>query len=147
LASLGADVIKVESRAGLDFLRRLTPEPDDPDRSWMFNDTNRGQRSVGLDVRTVRGRELALRLCAAADVVAENRHGGAVARLGLDYDDVRRVRPDVVYLSSQGYGRGGPLGDAPAFGPLNAAFAGIEWVWNHAVAPYPAGSSLEHPDH
>jgi benzylsuccinate CoA-transferase BbsF subunit len=70
-----------------------------------------------------------------------------VARWGLDYDDVRRVRPDVVYVSSQGYGRGGPLGEAPAFGPLNAAFAGISWLWNHADAPYPAGSSLEHPDH
>jgi benzylsuccinate CoA-transferase BbsF subunit len=60
---------------------------------------------------------------------------------------VRRVRPDVVYLASQGYGRGGPLGATQAFGPLNAAFAGATWLWNHAAASYPAGSSLNHPDH
>ena len=66
---------------------------------------------------------------------------------GLDYDAVRALRPDVIYVSSQGYGRGGPLGTAPAFGPMAAAFAGATWLWNHPGAPYPAGSSLEHPDH
>jgi crotonobetainyl-CoA:carnitine CoA-transferase CaiB-like acyl-CoA transferase len=147
LAALGAEVIKIESADHPDFLRRLTVEPDAPNRSWMFNDENRGHRSVALDLRTPHGRDAALRLCATADVVAENRQGGVVQRLGLDYEDVRRVRPDVIYVSSQGYGRGGPLGEAPAFGPLVAAFAGASWLWNHEDAPYPAGSSLEHPDH
>jgi crotonobetainyl-CoA:carnitine CoA-transferase CaiB-like acyl-CoA transferase len=147
LAALGAEVIKLESRASPDFLRRLTVEPEAPDSSWMFNDTDRSQRSVCVDLRSPRGRELALALCATADVVAENRQGGLVGKWGLDYDDVRSRRPDVVYVASQGYGRGGPLGTAPAFGPLNAAFAGATWLWNHADAPYPAGSSLEHPDH
>ncbi|HEY3190426.1 MAG TPA: CoA transferase, partial [Solirubrobacteraceae bacterium] len=82
-----------------------------------------------------------------ADVVAENNRGGVVGPWGLDYEDVRRLRPDVVYLCSQGYGRGGPLGEVPAFGPLNSAFAGATWLWNHPDAPYPAGSSLNHPDH
>jgi crotonobetainyl-CoA:carnitine CoA-transferase CaiB-like acyl-CoA transferase len=147
LAELGADVIRIESRRSPDFLRRLTPDPGDPDRSWVFNDENRGQRSVCVDLDTPRGRELALALCGRTDVVAENRRGGLVRRWGLDYDAVRRVRPDVIYVSSQGYGRGGPLGEAPAFGPVIAAFAGATFLWNHADAPYPAGSSLEHPDH
>jgi crotonobetainyl-CoA:carnitine CoA-transferase CaiB-like acyl-CoA transferase len=147
LAELGAEVIKVESRAHPDFLRRLTLEPDAPNRSFTFNDENRGQQSVCLDLGTSHGRELALALCAAADVVAENRQGGMVERWGLDYARVRQVRPDVIYVSSQGYGQGGPLGSAPAFGPLNAAFAGASFLWNHPDAPYPAGSSLEHPDH
>jgi benzylsuccinate CoA-transferase BbsF subunit len=60
---------------------------------------------------------------------------------------VCRLRPDVIYLASQGFGRGGPLGEVPAFGPLNSAFAGITYLWNHADAPYPGGSSLNHPDH
>jgi crotonobetainyl-CoA:carnitine CoA-transferase CaiB-like acyl-CoA transferase len=60
---------------------------------------------------------------------------------------VRRVRPDVVYLASQGYGRGGPLGEAQGFGPMNGAFAGRLRLWNHADAPYPGASSLNHPDH
>jgi len=147
LAELGAEVIKIESEANLDFLRRATPEPDEPNRSWMFNDANRGKRSVAIDLRTPRGRELGRALCARADVVLENARGGAAEALGLGYEDVRRLRRDVVYLSSQGYGRGGPLGEAPSFGPLVSAFAGITWLQNHPDAPYPAGSSLNHPDH
>src|SRR5207249_4210600 len=147
LAELGAEVIKVESRANIDFLRRVTVEPDAVDRSWTFNDASRGQLSVALDLRTPRGRELALALCAAADVVIENNRGDVVRKWGLDYEDVRRVRPDVVYVASQGFGRGGPLGEASAYGPLNSAFAGVTWLWNHPDAPYPAGSALNHPDH
>ncbi|MFM8409835.1 MAG: CoA transferase, partial [Alphaproteobacteria bacterium] len=56
-------------------------------------------------------------------------------------------RPDVTWLSSQGFGRGGPLDRAPSFGPLVSAFAGVTWLQNHADAPWPAGSSLNHPDH
>jgi crotonobetainyl-CoA:carnitine CoA-transferase CaiB-like acyl-CoA transferase len=147
LADLGAEVIKIESAASPDFLRRLTPEPGRPNRSFMFNDENRGQGSVCLDLHTFRGRELALRLCATADVVAENRQGGLLRRFGLDYAAVRQLRPDVIYVSSQGYGSDGPLGEAPSFGPLAAAFAGATFLWNHPDAPYPGGSSLEHPDH
>jgi len=147
LADLGAEVIKIESTANVDFLRRVTVEPDRPNRSWTFNDASRGHLSICLDLRTPRGRELALQLCAAADVVLENNRGGVVRAWGLDYDDVRRRRPDVIYVASQGYGRGGPLGEASAYGPLNSAFAGVTWLWNHPDAPYPAGSSLNHPDH
>ncbi len=147
LADLGAEVIKVESRANIDFLRRVTVEPDTPNRAWTFNVECRGQQSVCLDLRTARGRELALALCAHADVVVENNRGGVVRSAGLDYEDVRRVRPGVVYVASQGFGRGGPLGEASAFGPLNSSFAGANWLWNHPDAPYPAGSSLNHPDH
>lgn len=147
LAELGAEVIKIESRANLDFLRAVTIEPDMPNRAWTFNDECRGQKSVCLDLRTVPGRDLALRLCATADVVVENNRGGVVQKWGLDYADVRRVRPDVIYVASQGFGRGGPLGEAQAFGPLNSSFAGANWLWNHADAPYPAGVALNHPDH
>jgi crotonobetainyl-CoA:carnitine CoA-transferase CaiB-like acyl-CoA transferase len=147
LAELGAEVVKIESRANLDFLRRVTVEPDEPDRSWTFNDASRGQKSVLLDLRTPRGRELALGLCAAADVVVENNRGGVAARWGLDYEDVRARRPDVIYYASQAFGRGGPLGEASAFGPLNSAFSGVTWLWNYPDAPYPGGSALNHPDH
>jgi crotonobetainyl-CoA:carnitine CoA-transferase CaiB-like acyl-CoA transferase len=147
LAELGAEVVKIESRANLDFLRRVTVEPDQPDRSWTFNDASRGQKSVCLDLRTERGRALALDLCAAADVVVENNRGGVAARWGLDAASVRARNPAVVYYASQAFGQGGPLGEASAFGPLNSAFAGVTWLWNHPDAPYPGGSSLNHPDH
>jgi len=117
LADLGAEVIKIESQANIDFLRRVTVEPDAPDRSWTFNDSSRGHESVCLDLRTPRGRALALRLCAAADVVIENNRGGVVRAWGLDYEEVRRLRSDIIYVASQGFGRGGPLGEASAYGP------------------------------
>lgn len=147
LRDLGAEVVKIESARSPDFLRRLSLDFASPNRSFMFNDENRGQRSVCIDLATERGRALALRLCATADVVAENRRGGLVERLGLGYEAVSACRADVIYVSSQGYGRGGPLGAAPAYGPMAAAFAGATWLWNHADAAYPGGSSLEHPDH
>jgi crotonobetainyl-CoA:carnitine CoA-transferase CaiB-like acyl-CoA transferase len=147
LAELGAEVIRIESRAHLDLLRTITVEPNTPDRAFTFNDASRGQRSVCLDMREPRARELALALCATADVVAENYRGGVLAGWGLDYETVRRVRPDVIYLTSSGFGGTGPLAMAPSFGPLNASFAGVNWLWNFPDAPYPAGASLNHPDH
>jgi crotonobetainyl-CoA:carnitine CoA-transferase CaiB-like acyl-CoA transferase len=147
LADLGADVIRVESRAHLDLLRVISVEPDAPNRAFTFNDASRGQRSVCFDMREARARELALALCATADMVVENYRGGVVSGWGLAYESVRRLRPDVIYLSSSGFGAGGPLGEAPSFGPLNAAFAGVNWLWNFPDSPYPAGTSLNHPDH
>src|SRR5207247_1524806 len=133
-------------------LARPAPAPGAPDEGSFpprapGRPSGDGARRPALALRTPRGRELALALCAAADVVIENNRGDVVRKWGLDYEDVRRVRPDVVYVASQGFGRGGPLGEASAYGPLNSAFAGVTWLWNHPDAPYPAGSSLNHPDH
>ena len=105
-------------------------------------------KSVCLDLATERGRELALELCASADVVAENQRGGALdARSGSTTIAVRARNPRVIYVSSQGYGRGGPLGEMPAYGPLNSGFSGVHMLWNHPDAPYPCGTSMNHPDH
>jgi benzylsuccinate CoA-transferase BbsF subunit len=147
LAELGADVIRVESRASLDLLRQITIEPDTPNRAFTFNDASRGQRSACFDLRHPRGRALALDLCASADIVAENYRGGALRHHGIDYATISARRPDVIYLSSQGYGANGPLAEAPAFGPLNASYCGVQWLWNHPDSRYPAGTSLNHPDH
>jgi len=147
LSELGAEVARIESRAKLDPLREVALDPGQPNRAFTYNAENRGSESVCLDLTTARGRALALALCGKADVVVENNRGGVAAAWGLDYDDVRRVRPDVVYVASQGYGRGGPLGTVQSFGPLNAAFSGVHALWNHQDAPFPCGTSLNHPDH
>jgi crotonobetainyl-CoA:carnitine CoA-transferase CaiB-like acyl-CoA transferase len=147
LSELGAEVARIESRAKLDPLREVALDPGQPNRAFTYNAENRGSESVCLDLTTARGRALALELCSKADVVVENNRGGVAAAWGLDYDDVRRVRPDVVYVASQGYGRGGPLGMVQSFGPLNAAFSGVHALWNYAGAEFPCGSSLNHPDH
>ncbi|HUP75514.1 MAG TPA: CoA transferase [Acidimicrobiales bacterium] len=144
LSELGADVIKVESTTHPDVLRLASTGLN---KNFTFNAESRGRESVAIDLSTEGGRELALRLCATADIVAENYRGGVLDRLGLGYDTVRAVNPAVVYVSSQGYGRGGPYGEMPAFGPLNAGFAGLHHLWSDPDAPYPCGTSLNHPDH
>jgi benzylsuccinate CoA-transferase BbsF subunit len=145
LSELGADVVKIESEQHLDVLRAAGMGR--VNCSFAFNAESRGRRSVVLDVRTEEGRRLALELCARADVVAENYRGGALDRVGLGYDAVKAVNPAVVYVSSQGYGRGGPLGEMASYGPLNNGFAGLHHLWNHPDTPYPCGTALNHPDH
>lgn len=145
LSDLGADVIKIESVAHPDSLRFAGR--GDLNKAFPFNAESRGRRSVALDMNTERGRELALELFMAADVVAENLRGGSLDKLGLGWDDMSAKRPDLVYVCSQGYGRGGPMGKMPAYGPLNASFAGAHWLWNHADVEYPCGTTLNHPDH
>ena len=144
LSELGAEVVKIESMAHPDVLRLASTGVD---KNFTFNAESRGRQSVSLDLSTDRGRELAQQLCAMADIVAENYRGGVLDRLGLGYDDVRAVNPSVLYISSQGYGRGGPYGEMPAFGPLNAGFAGLHHLWSDPDAPYPCATSLNHPDH
>lgn len=145
LSELGADVIKIESETHLDVLRATGMGRINC--GFAFNTECRGRRSVALNLETEEGRRLALDLCAAADVVAENFRGGVLDNLGLGYEEVRKRNPQVVYASSQGYGRDGPLGRAPAYGPLNLGFVGLHLLWNHQDVPYPSGTSLNHPDH
>ena len=145
LSELGAEVIKIESAGKMDNLRFTGL--GDPNRGFAFNAEARGRAGVTLDLTLEEGRRLARQLCLAADVVAENNRGGMMAKLGLDHDQLRAEKPELIYAASQGYGRGGPMGDKKAYGPLNAAFAGIHSLWSHPDGPYPSGTSLNHPDH
>jgi crotonobetainyl-CoA:carnitine CoA-transferase CaiB-like acyl-CoA transferase len=103
LADLGADVVKVEHPNGGDETRSWGP-PFAGGESAYFLSVNRGKRSVALDLKDPEGRDLALELCARADVVIENFRSGGAARLGLDYAAVRARRPDVVYCTITGFG-------------------------------------------
>jgi crotonobetainyl-CoA:carnitine CoA-transferase CaiB-like acyl-CoA transferase len=145
LSELGADVVKIESEAHPDVLRQTGMGRINC--GFAFNAECRGRRSVALDLTTERGRELAFQLCARADVVAENHRGGVLERAGLGYEAIRAVNPGVISVASQGYGTGGPFGEMPAFGPLNSGFNGVHLLWNQPDAPYPCGTSLNHPDH
>jgi len=103
LADLGADVVKIEHPAGGDETRTWGP-PFAGGESAYFLSVNRGKRSVALDLKDPEGRELALDLCARADVVIENFRPGGAARLGLDYEAVRERRANVVYCTISGFG-------------------------------------------
>jgi formyl-CoA transferase len=129
LARLGAEVVKVEAIAGGDQGRGSLPAMTDPEGRSVgatFLRTNLGKRSICVDLKSDRGRQLVLDLVPRFDVVAENFRAGALARLGLAYDDVAAVHPAVVYLSVSGFGHSGsPYGDLPAFAPIAEAMSGI----------------------
>ena len=129
LARLGAEVIKVEHPVDGDLGRGSLPAMVDPQgrrvgATFMRNNLNK--RSVGIDLKDPRGRELVLRLAGEVDVVAENFKAGALDRLGLGYDDVAARHPAVIYLSLSGFGTGPSDYEGwPAFAPTVEAMSGI----------------------
>jgi crotonobetainyl-CoA:carnitine CoA-transferase CaiB-like acyl-CoA transferase len=123
LADLGADVVKVEHPAGGDETRSWGP-PYAGGESAYYLSVNRGKRSVALDLKDPEGLELALELCARADVVVENFRPGGAARLGVGYDAVRARRADVVYCSISGFGEREPR-DRPAYDFVVQAESGL----------------------
>jgi crotonobetainyl-CoA:carnitine CoA-transferase CaiB-like acyl-CoA transferase len=123
LADLGADVVKIEHPVGGDETRSWGP-PFVGGESAYFLSVNRGKRSVALDLKDEEGSDLALELCARADVVIENFRPGAAARLGLDGDAVRGRRPDIIYCTISGFGRRQPL-DRPAYDFIIQAESGL----------------------
>ncbi len=144
LGEFGADVIKIESRENPDFVRTIGP---DMNNIHGFNESNRSQRSFGVNLKTEKGKELVRRLIMTADIVGENFRGGAVRSLGFDYEDVRQIKPDIIYISSQGFGGGSPYHEYQAYGPMLAAASGVLYLWAHPDDPYPVGANVPLPDH
>ena len=106
LADMGADVIKVEPPYG-DSNRSLGASHN-PGMAALYLTCNRNKRGVVLDLKQKAGREAALRLARRADVLVHNNRPGVMARLGLEYDDVKEVNPRIIYCGTYGYGKGGP---------------------------------------
>lgn len=105
-ADYGAEVIKVEHPAAPDEARGFGPLRNGA--SGYFETVNRGKKSVALDLKDPAGKECLYRLIATADVLVENFCPGVAATLGVDYNSVRSVRPDIVYCSISGYGQNIP---------------------------------------
>jgi len=144
LAELGASVIKLESSDSPDFVRTIAAEKNS---SAGFNETNRNKLSFGVDLTKEKGKEIVKKLIAMADVFGENLRGGVGKNLGLDYESVRQIKPDIIYISSQGFGGGGPHSDYPAYGPMLSSGSGMLSIWKHPDDPYPVGSNSPLPDH
>jgi crotonobetainyl-CoA:carnitine CoA-transferase CaiB-like acyl-CoA transferase len=123
LGDMGADVIKVEPPDG-DTIRGMGPARHDG-MGAMFLHTNRSKRSIVLDLKEGSAREAFVRLAGTCDIVVSNTRPKAMARLGLDYANLIKGRPDLVYVSIVGYGAGGPESDKPAYDDLIQAVAGI----------------------
>jgi crotonobetainyl-CoA:carnitine CoA-transferase CaiB-like acyl-CoA transferase len=123
LAELGADVIKIEQPGTGDDSRRMAPKVNG--ESYPFAMPNRSKRSVALDLKADRGRELFLELAAAADLVIENFRPGVATRLGIDYEAIRKVRDDILYCSISGFGQTGPYRDRPGFDIMAQGIGGF----------------------
>ncbi|MBI2963614.1 MAG: CoA transferase [Deltaproteobacteria bacterium] len=138
LAHLGAEVIRVETPQRPCVTRLLPPFADlEPglNRSGYFNQYNQGKRSLSLNLKNPRGIEIARRLIERSDVVAENFAAGVMERMGLGYDDIRRLKPDVVMVSISGYGRSGPEKEFVSYGPATVPLAGFSAVTGYAGGP------------
>ena len=123
LGDFGADVIKVEAPPGGDPLRFAGPSRT-KGMGPLFLQLNRNKRSIVLDLKKREGLEAMLRLCRTADVVAYNVRPQAMERLGLGYDDIRKVNPGVIYAGMFGFGRGGPYAAQPAYDDLIQGLSG-----------------------
>ncbi|MDO8942687.1 MAG: CoA transferase, partial [Desulfobacterales bacterium] len=118
----GADVIKVEPREG-DWSRVLGRTIGQ--ESANFITYNRGKRSLCVDAKSAHGRQALLAIAAQCDVFVESFRPGAIDRLGLGYNDVKKVNPQIIYASVSGYGQTGPGADRPTVDGLIQAYSGM----------------------
>jgi crotonobetainyl-CoA:carnitine CoA-transferase CaiB-like acyl-CoA transferase len=133
LAALGADVVKVEPLAG-DHARAWGPPFLDGEGA-MFLAANAGKRSLAVDLRDERGREIVLRLADGADVFLQSLRPGAAERHGLGADELRARNPGLVYCSIGAFGSRGPLSAQPGYDPLLQAASGIMSVTGEEGRP------------
>ncbi|MET4072258.1 crotonobetainyl-CoA:carnitine CoA-transferase CaiB-like acyl-CoA transferase [Bradyrhizobium sp. S3.2.6] len=111
LADMGANVIKVESPEG-DIVRQIGPGRS-PGMGGMFLNTNRGKRSIVINLKKPEGRDALLRLARQANAIVCNVRPQAMARLGLEYETLAAINPKILYLGVFGYGQSGPLPRSP----------------------------------
>ncbi|SPO23453.1 related to alpha-methylacyl-coa racemase [Ustilago trichophora] len=156
LADLGADVIKVEHPRGGDDTRawlppfakpptgKDAPQPpagkEDywaslPPESAYFLSVNRSKRSITVDLKSAAGKKIIYDLVAKADVVVENYLPGKLASMGLGYEDLKKIKPDIIYASLTGYGQTGSYRDKAGYDVIIAADAGMMHITGEADRP------------
>ena len=145
LADMGAEVIKVETRQRMDYMRLGRPiigdEPD-PEQNPMFHNVNRGKRSVTLNTTTPEAVDLARRLAAECDVVIENFSPGVMQRLGLGYETLSSDNPRLVMASITSNGQTGPLRDLRAYAPSIGALSGLDSTMGYEPGEGESGRPL-----
>ncbi len=135
LGDQGADVIKVEIPGSGDHTRSVGKQRNG--LSSHFLNINRSKRSITLNLKNNQGIETLKKLIATADVFIQNFRPGVIERLGLSYGVVRKITPDIVYISMSGFGERGPLSHKPVYDPIIQAISGLATVQ--------AGSDTERP--
>lgn len=145
LALFGAEVFKVESRAGgLDAFRSYG---DNPEASPRFIEVNLNTRSLTLNLKDPQGIALFKELVTKSDVVMDNFRPQVLPRLGLGPDDLLAVNPGVIVVRMPGLGSEGPLSSYGTWGPTLTAYSGLTYLWNHPDQDRPTGSQGVYPDY
>jgi crotonobetainyl-CoA:carnitine CoA-transferase CaiB-like acyl-CoA transferase len=126
LGDQGAEIIKVEVPGRGDHVRAGGHRSGGLAANFLNN--NRNKRSIAIDLKSVGGRDILLRLAAGADVFVQNFRPGVVERLGVGETDIRAVRPDIVYVSLNGFGESGPYAAKPVYDPIIQAASGLASV-------------------
>jgi crotonobetainyl-CoA:carnitine CoA-transferase CaiB-like acyl-CoA transferase len=148
LAELGADVIKVESsKGGMDPFR-FFGTGEDPNLSPRFLEFNRNKRSFTVNLKHPKGQRVLHDLVAKADAVLDNYSVDVVERIGLAYDQLRAVKPDIINLRMPGLGTTGPKRHFSTVGVNITSFTGLTYMWNHPGNTHPPiGSQTVYPDY
>jgi len=145
LARMGAEVIKVEMPGKGDPVRNngpfigtegknLMPKTED-DISTRFLKRNQGVKSVTLNLKSAEGKQMFLDMAKSADIMIENLSPGSLTRMGLGYDDLAKVNPQIIYCSISGYGQTGEYADKPAHDPQIQAMSGLMEINGHPDGP------------
>jgi crotonobetainyl-CoA:carnitine CoA-transferase CaiB-like acyl-CoA transferase len=144
LADMGADVVKVERPGAGEWERGLYAVGELLDgQSPFFLAMNRNKRSVALNLKDERARDVCRRLAERSDLVMENFRPGVMDRLGLGYDDLKKINPSIVYVSGSGFGPDGPYAGRPGQDLLVQAMSGLAaYGGRRGDPPTPAGSSI-----
>ena len=140
LGDLGAEVIKVERAGRGDDTRTLFPVKDG--KSGYFAYLNRSKKSIALDLKSEAGRKIALDIAGKSDVIIENFSPGTMDKLGLGYNDIKSVNPNIVYASLSGFGQYGPYSKKPAYDGVVSTMAGLVSLSGSPEQPVRPGPAI-----
>src|SRR5437588_1464047 len=150
LAHMGAEVIRIETTTRPCVTRMLPPWPENKmglNRSGYFNQYNQGKKSLSLNFKVPGAHEIAKKLVAKSDVVVNNFAAGVMEKMGLGFDELRRLRSDIIMISLSGYGDTGPYHDYVAYGPAQVPLSGLSALTGYKeFPPMHAGFSYADPN-
>ena len=136
LADQGAEVIKVEPVSGLGDMTRL-PSFDKGGIGAFYMNNNRGKESISLDLTLEEGQEVIKKLILETDVFVQNFRPGAIERLGLGYEDLTAINPNLIYVSISGFGPTGPYSNRPVLDPVIQGVCGVISRQLNPQIPFP----------
>jgi crotonobetainyl-CoA:carnitine CoA-transferase CaiB-like acyl-CoA transferase len=147
LGALGADVIRIETSGAPDLVRYLTGTDGSigANRSGVFHAINSSRRSLALNLATSEAQEIARKIIRQSDFVTENYTVGNMAKYNLAYDDLVKIKPDIIMMSGTPLGQTGPFARTVGFGPTTQAFAGLCHITGYPDS-FPCGIGGTWPD-